>query len=164
MDMGHRKGVASTLYNIGKVAFQMGHYQQAKELCLESITGLRELGEKWSLANWLAGLGRASVALELHNEARENYRESLAIARELDAMILIEQAVVGIAELMEKTGDASRALELASMVANRPARSMQVQDRAEALSTYINDTLTSVAASRVLARGQQQRFDDVVEE
>lgn len=163
-EIGHRKGVAATLYNIGKVAFSMQDYHKARGLFSDSVSKLRELGEKWSLANGLAGLGRAYMALGLEDESGRCYQESLAIAREIDVMTLVEQAVIGFAELMAKQGDTSRALELAAHVNLRPPRAREVKDRAEDLLRALEENLPPAEVNQARIRAQSLSFDHVVDQ
>lgn len=162
IDMGHRKGITQTQANLGKVAFNMGEYRKATEIYTEALAGSREIEDRWALSNGLSGLGRAQLALSQLQPAWEAFKEALAIAWELDSLILIEQALVDFAELQLAREGEVEATELAAYIAGRPARTYEVQERAERLLTRLKIEVPEPEGERLKPQ-EDPRLKAVVE-
>jgi predicted ATPase/DNA-binding SARP family transcriptional activator/Tfp pilus assembly protein PilF len=96
-ELGDRRGIAASLFNLGLVAYAQGDYAAAKSLYEESLAIRRELGDKAGIAASLFNLGLVAYAQGDYAAAKSLYEESLAIRRELGDRR-------GIAVLLENLG------------------------------------------------------------
>jgi predicted ATPase/DNA-binding SARP family transcriptional activator/Tfp pilus assembly protein PilF len=163
-EIGQRASIATSLYNLGKVAHQLGESRKAIQLYNESLTILKNIGDQWSISNALSGLGIVQLGAGFYAEATKNMLESLKIAREIGSTVLVEAALVGMAEIIAIKGEKERAIELLSMILERPPREQEVQDKAESLIIKFGPCLPSEAFDGVYNRGKEMDLEQVVRE
>ncbi|MGI8551215.1 MAG: ATP-binding protein [Dehalococcoidia bacterium] len=95
-ELDSRFGVALELDHLGLLAYEEGDFDEAAELLTEGLKLFRYLGDRWDLARSLLHLGRVVVAQGDLAGARLHYRESLALAEELEdsrSVALLEAAL-----------------------------------------------------------------------
>lgn len=160
--MGHRMSMATSLYNLGKIARRLEEYERSKRLYEEALTILREIGDQWSQSNALCGLGQVQVEMGLYDDARQNYHQSLAIAREIGAEVLVEAALVENAALLALEGERERAIEILAMIAERPSREQEIQDRAEQLIAELGPQLPAQDYKAAYNRGKAHSLEEVL--
>jgi tetratricopeptide (TPR) repeat protein len=81
--LGHRSGIASTLYQLGTIKQHQGRYDEAKTLHNQSLEIERKLGDQSGVAKSLNQLGIIEQHQGRYNEARALYDQSLEIRRRL---------------------------------------------------------------------------------
>ena len=96
--LGDRRGIASSLGNLGNVFYDQGDYPTARALYEESLAIWRELGDQRGIARALNNLAGAAHDQGDYPAVLAMFEESLAIFRKLDDL-------GGIAMLLNNLGD-----------------------------------------------------------
>ena len=109
--------ISMVLMNRGVDARNEGDDARAYELCSEARAILKAQPTR-ELEEVAAAIAFGSVALELsrHDEAKAAYLESLLLARQLGVEAEVYVALLGLAALATRQGDASQGAELAGAV------------------------------------------------
>jgi predicted ATPase/class 3 adenylate cyclase len=141
--LAERLGDAGTQsYHIGlrgTLAFRRGEYDEAVRLYGEALAIKRRLGDRFDTAELLDRIAKATLKLGDRRSARATAAESLRIALELDAHVLIIRAFETFAELAlveNDPGDARACFELARSLRDEHAYRHSVRDL-EALDAEI---------------------------
>jgi predicted ATPase/DNA-binding SARP family transcriptional activator len=134
-EMGDRRGIALCLSFLGDVVQMMGEYQGAKQLYQESLAIFKEIGNQWGSVFSRTKLGNVACALGDYQAAGDYFDQSLQMALDIQAMPGVIDALVGLASLLIKTGDAKQeqVLEILALALSHPASSRDIQDRAARL-------------------------------
>ncbi len=82
-ELGDKRGIASSLHNLGNLVWDQGDYALARSISEESLAIGRELGDKRGIASSLHNLGNVVADQGDYASARALFEESLAIRREL---------------------------------------------------------------------------------
>jgi len=110
--LGDRAGVATSLHNLGNVAYLQGDYPEARRLYQESLAIKQQLGDRAGVAKTLHQLGLLAQATGDYPEARRLYQESLAIAQQLGDRAGVAQTLHQLGMLAQDTGDYAEARRL----------------------------------------------------
>jgi tetratricopeptide (TPR) repeat protein len=104
-EVGDRRGIARTLYELGGTLLEQGNLAQARPLMEEGIALLRQLGERRHLARalfWHAGLTRAQRDFAA---ARSSAEESISLSREIGAISHMASAMRDLGRIAHAQGD-----------------------------------------------------------
>ena len=82
-EAGDREGLASSLRELGNLAYVKGDHAAAKSAYEESLLHCRAIGNRHGIAAVLHNLGSVALGQEDYARARQFYEESLALEREL---------------------------------------------------------------------------------
>ena len=152
-ELGDRRGIASSLGNLGNVAYAQGHYPFSRALFEESLAISRDVGDRQGIGFSLGTLGNVAAAQGDNASARAFFKQSLAIRLELGDRW-------GIAEVLE-------GLSYVAFALAEPGRAIRIGGAAERLREEIGSPLPQnerprydrhVAAARV-ALGDDVAFD-----
>jgi non-specific serine/threonine protein kinase len=102
-ELGDRRGIVSSLTDLGIVAFYQGEHNRAAALIEEALTFHRELGNRRGIADSLSNLGNLAYYQAEYGRAAALYEEALARYRDLGDRH-------GIATLLHNLGDVAQAL------------------------------------------------------
>jgi paraquat-inducible protein B len=127
------------------------------DLFTEFVTG-------WDIVQSLVYLGQATAAAGDSFEARRIYLDALYLALEAQATSLAPDALVGLAHLQARAGEAQQALELSICVLSHSASTQEAKDRAQQLRTQLESQLTPQQVESVQARTQAKTFAALVTE
>jgi len=111
-DLGDSWGSAGSLHSLGVVTHRRGDAVAARSLVEESLALARAAGDKWRTANALETLGEIACSMDDFRGARSRHTESLTLWRELGHPGHIALNLVGLAAVVGKEGDPSRAARL----------------------------------------------------
>lgn len=98
------RGKANALHNLGFVAMGQCDYRAALSLSERSLALARQVGEKHHITLTVTNIGVAATKLGELVQARERFRESLQLARELVARRAGAAAIEGAGELASALG------------------------------------------------------------
>jgi predicted ATPase len=141
--IGHRWGQAYALIQLGRTSAAMQQTSEAKQLFLEGLASARETGHWWGILIALIELGNVTTARGEYDEAREYFHEALTKA---NAAPFALDALLGMAELLARTGERNAAVRLLAFTARQPALHCSAQDKAEHLVQTLFDARDSAAA------------------
>jgi predicted ATPase/DNA-binding SARP family transcriptional activator len=115
-DLQDNDGIIFCYRGYGDIAYALGDWAAAERHFQTSLAITREVIHVWAEPYALAGLARAVLALQRHDEAAEYLGEALAKAQKFGADGILMLVLTGIAELHEATGAPEQAHALASLV------------------------------------------------
>jgi predicted ATPase/DNA-binding SARP family transcriptional activator len=162
MSVGARWNLGHAFQGLGAVAQAQGEHQRAADMFLKAVNTFTELGGRFYMAQGLAQMGQSLFALGNEVEAGRVWRESLRIAAEIHGMPVALDALVGLASLRAKRGDAQSALDLLLIVLNHPASNQETKDRAEKLRRELKPRLTPQQIQAAQAKARELRVDQVI--
>jgi tetratricopeptide (TPR) repeat protein len=141
-----RFSIATALDGLGLVKTAQCQYEDAQSLLHESIALYREIGEQGSLAQTLTRMGSALLQVGDQEVARKYYVDALAIAREMQTLPVLLDALVGEAEIQARQGAVESALSIVTAVSQNHSSSLATKTRAEQLRS---DLLSQIPTQRV---------------
>lgn len=182
---GDRRGVASSLDDIGKVHWMRGAYESAERFMKRGLEGRRELGDPRSLALSYNNIGLVYQDSGRFSEALEAFHEALMLRREIGDQPGISQSLNNLGTIHQDSGDHDRAtelyaeaLEVAREVGHRmqqaviltnlgeshyrrsePAEAIRVLKQAEDLSSSLGDRILEGEILRGLAKAHMLVHD-----
>jgi tetratricopeptide (TPR) repeat protein len=164
-EMGDRRGIALCLSFLGDVVQMMGEYQGAKQLYQESSAIFKEIGNQWGSVFSSAKLGYVTCELGDYQAAGDYFGQSLKMALDIQAMPSVMDALVGLASLLIKTGDAEQeqVLEILALALSHPASSRDIQDRAARLLAELQPRLPAGVAKAIQTRGQGSTLEAIAQ-
>jgi predicted ATPase len=171
---GNRRHISSRLCFLGRVACDLGEYQEAQAYYQEGLVILRERGLFWGLLSALNGLGQVACGLEDFQKARSYLQQSLETAMStqrfpfaLDALGVWATVLAREEALLEAGGPGgegkkARAVELLALVLHHPASWQVFKDSAAQLLAELEAELPPGVVAAALERGKARKLEDVV--
>jgi tetratricopeptide (TPR) repeat protein len=111
-ELGDKKGIATTLHEMGVIAQDQGDYPEAMRLYEESLKIQKELGNKSGIAITLHQMGVIAQNQGDYPEAMRLYEESLKIQKELGNKSGIASTLHQIGVIAQNQGDYPEAMRL----------------------------------------------------
>lgn len=163
-DIGDRRGIALCLSYLGDVVQMMAEYQDAKQLYQESLSIFKEIGNQWGAISARTKLGYVTSQLADTQTARDYFNEALKMAMNIQAIPGALDALVGLASLLIKAGDAEReqVLEILALALGHPASSRDNQDRATRLLTELETQLSTETKKGLRIKSQIPSLEKIV--
>jgi DNA-binding SARP family transcriptional activator/predicted ATPase len=131
--LGDRRGVAASLSNLGKLAENEGDYIAAAEQYGQSLALYQEIHNLSGVAAVRTELGDLACSQGDHHEAWRQLHTALGIAQDLRSTRHLLDALLIIAALLHKTGDAEAAAPILQAIRHHPASGPARQGRAQRL-------------------------------
>lgn len=160
--LGDQVNVAWSLCNLGRVTGLRDQHAEARQLLAESLSIFTVIGDRHGaamahanlseIANWSHDLGAARY----HSEA------ALHLAREVHALPLVLDTLVGTAQIAITTGDLTRAHELLALVVEQPATWQETLVTAQPLLDQTTALLGRPAAAQATRRGRMMAWEEAV--
>jgi tetratricopeptide (TPR) repeat protein len=158
----YRHGQSASLSYLGQVASLLGEHEAARDLLLESLRMNRETGDRHAVAERLKQLGRATGRMGAFEASKDYFNQALKQAVEIQAIPVVLDTLIGVADLFRKTGRPDHALELLSFVTHQVERGRELKDRALALVPECEAELLPQAAHRYRERGSTRALEEAV--
>jgi predicted ATPase len=160
-ELGYQLGVAASLTNLGYVAWKLNECEDARQLHQESLDIKRELGDRRSITLSLINLGEVNCTQREYQESQQHFAEALKMALAIQAPPLIAETLIGIANLLSKTGSLENALELCAFILHRSIGRKEVQSRAQALFSELESQLPAMVVAAAQARGSAKKIEEM---
>jgi len=109
---GDERGVASSLDDIGKLAWMKGDYNSALEDMRKALTTRKRLGDRRSIALSLNNLGLVLQDSGHFKEALEAFEQSLRIRREIGDLVGVVTTLNNLGTVAQDQRDEVRAMDL----------------------------------------------------
>jgi tetratricopeptide (TPR) repeat protein len=123
-----RKGLATSLSNLGNIAMDQGEYARATDLYQQSLVIFQQLGDQLGIASSLSNLGIIAVSQGEYVRAIDRHQQSLAIRQQLgdQAGIAVSLCNLGIAaanqgEYVRATDLFQQSLVIFQQLGNQPS-------------------------------------------
>jgi predicted ATPase/transcriptional regulator with XRE-family HTH domain/Tfp pilus assembly protein PilF len=147
-ELEDRYSIAAALDGLGLVKTAQGQFDDAQTLLQESMALWKEIGEQGNLAQTLTHMGTALLKAGDNANARSYFLNALSMAREMQTLPVLLDALVGEAEIQALEGAFESALEIVMAVSQNTSSSLATRKRAEQLRS---DLLSKVPTQRVKA-------------
>ena len=141
--LGDKKGIATSLTNMGLVAYELADYASARMQLEESLVICRELGDRAGIASSLCPLGDVATEEGALLSARALYAESAAMRLELGDRRGIVESLEGLANV--------------ALALTRPLRAACIWGAAERLRADIGLPIAPAQRPRYESRVQAAR-------
>jgi DNA-binding SARP family transcriptional activator/predicted ATPase/pimeloyl-ACP methyl ester carboxylesterase len=156
-----REGMAIALNRLGTVALRQERIAEAGVAYRQSLDFYRELDDKGGLASTQTGLGFVAVADEDYAAAAQHFRRALDITQELHYAPLTLWILLGIGEMLLKTHQLERGVELLALVVHHPASEREAGRRAQRRLDRFHDRLSADRFAASYQSGRQLELDHV---
>lgn len=152
----------AVLTNLGAAARRAGRFTEEREYYQQALAVHRESGHRLGIALALNNLGSVEARLGHDEAARRNVRAALAEAQAGQFDFVALDALVTLALLAARSGDAIVALEWLALPLHDPAAVSETVAAARALLPDLSRNLPVAAVAIALERGRSQSLLDVV--
>lgn len=151
---GDQSEVASSLSNLGCLAYDRGEYRLAEQLLQESLSILKQTENERDLAAALSHMGHLMVALDgtLQTEARHYFGQALELAAEQKLAPIALDVFVGIAKLLALAGKVELGIELLSLAKYHSASTFETKEKAHQQLAELTVNLTAEIVITAKAR------------
>jgi predicted ATPase/transcriptional regulator with XRE-family HTH domain len=159
-----RYSIATALDGLGLVKTAQGQYDDARSLLQESIALFKEIGEQGSLAQTLTHMGSAVLKAGDKVAARKCFLDALSIAREMQTLPVLLDALMGEAEIQALDGATESAVEILMAVIQNPSSSLATKTRAEELRSDLISRIPAQRVKAIKAKIHQKTIESLVED
>jgi tetratricopeptide (TPR) repeat protein len=163
-ELGNRWGLGTAYRFLGLAALAQDKIPEAETLIHYSLDVFNEFVTGWDIVLSLVYLGEIKAAAGDLLEARRLFLEALPMALEVQAIPLALDALIGLAYLAARAGQAEQALALSSCVSCHPASTQEAKDQAAQLGADLEAQLTTEQLEAVQARAQAKSLEVTVRE
>jgi CO dehydrogenase nickel-insertion accessory protein CooC1 len=130
----------------------------------ESIALFKEIGEQGSLAQTLTHMGSAVLKAGDKVAARKCFLDALSIAREMQTLPVLLDALMGEAEIQALDGATESAVEILMAVIQNPSSSLATKTRAEELRSDLISRIPAQRVKAIKAKIHQKTIESLVED
>jgi len=162
-EIDYRHGQSASLSYLGQVASLLGEHASAREVLQESLRINRETGDRRAIAERLKQLGRAACRMGAYQASKDHFDEALKAAMEIEAVPVVLDSLIALAELFQAQGSPGPALELLTFVTCQAESGRELQDRARALMAACGSERVLETASGPLESGGLRSLDEAVD-
>ena len=162
-EFADREGVALALNRLGTVTFRQQAYGEARSLYLQSLDLYRELNDRGGLASTLNGLGFVASEQADYATAAQHFQQALRIVQDLHFTPLVLWVLLGIGEMLLKTRQIERGVELLGLVEYHPAAEREARLRARRCLDRVRAQVPPDEFTAVHLRGQRLDLDHLTE-
>ncbi len=159
-----RYSIATALDGLGQVKTAQGQLDEAQSLLQECIALFKEIGEHGSLAQALTHMGSTLLNVGDKVAARTCFLDALSIAREMQTLPVLLDALVGEAEIRALNGVIESAVEILMAVRQNPSSSLATKTRAEQLHSEFTSRLPITQVQGIKAKVLGKPIESVVSE
>jgi predicted ATPase/transcriptional regulator with XRE-family HTH domain len=154
-------GTATAYCNLGLAAQARKEYGEAQDQIQQGLHIFRELGARGYIAEFMTHLGNISLETKDFAVADQIFKEAIHVAMEVRSLPVALDALLGLA-CAEAQTDKAKALEILFMVSNHAAAIPETQARARALSTELQNHLSSSQVESSRKRVSARSLEDYV--
>jgi predicted ATPase/DNA-binding SARP family transcriptional activator len=152
--LGDEVNAAWSLSSLGRVLGLVGEHASARQLLEESLAIFQALGDRHGAASTHANLGEIAHALRDPAAARGHWIAALRLAREVGALPLVLDAMVGAALIDAEAGQPQQARAIAALALTHPATWQETSAVAQAVVAIADPALGHDTAEQAARRGR----------
>jgi hypothetical protein len=149
---------------LGLTALAQGDITRAQAFIYQSLDLFTGFVTGWDIAQSLVYLGEAIATAGNWLEAKRTFLDALHLAKRAQAISLAVDALVGLAGLKARAGEAEQALALSLCILSHPASTHAAKDHVEHLRAQLETQLTEQQVKAIQAWVQTKPFDTLVAE
>jgi predicted ATPase/Tfp pilus assembly protein PilF len=128
--IGDQSGQAIALSNLGEIAYALGDNHKAQAFYQKGLSIGRNIQDQWTIMACLNNLGEIACTLENYRGAQTYFAEAIETAIQTQTLPIVLKALVNLAVLFAKQGQADRAAALAELARRHPACEQIDQEKA----------------------------------
>jgi serine/threonine protein kinase/tetratricopeptide (TPR) repeat protein len=126
-ELNSLSGIASCVNNLGMIAFMQQNYQSAYSQFIECLSLFERIGDQFNAANAHTNLGHATYALNKVDHAMMHFSEGIRIAKQIEAMPILLEALAGIAKLYAQREQWERTEQIAQVILSHASNNPEIQ-------------------------------------
>jgi predicted ATPase/transcriptional regulator with XRE-family HTH domain len=157
--VGDRWGMGTAYRYLGLAYLAQGKLAEAESYLNKSLDVFDKFVTGWDIARSLTYLGEARAAAGDWASAECIFRQALDTALEAHSPPLALDALVGLAVLQARAGQAEQALAVALLVSHHPASTAETKERANQLCAELEGRFTPEQVETVRLRQQTTPFE-----
>jgi tetratricopeptide (TPR) repeat protein len=161
--LGFQLGIALVLINLGFIARAQGDYVRATDLYQQSLKLSQQLGFQLARCHNYLGLGWVAF-MQGGGQASSWFGEALRIASSIQITAETLWAIVGLAGVLLRAGQADRAAQYAGLAQYHPAQNSDVSQGLSVLMPLLQAALSPDELQTALEQGKALDLDTVVQE
>jgi tetratricopeptide (TPR) repeat protein len=161
--VGDRWGMGTAYRHLGLLALAQGRFVDAQSLIRKSLDLFAGFIAGWDVVRSLVYLGETMAAAGDPSAARRIFLDALRQAVEVRTYSLALEALIELAYLEARAGDAGQALEMSKCVLLHSASTREAKDRAEQLCAQLESQLTPQQVESAYASAEDGPFEEIVE-
>ena len=146
---------------LGLALAEEGHYADARVELQKSLEIFRDYTEGWDIARTLSYLGDVTQKAGDLKKARAYYLDALPLAIQAQAMPIVMDSLLGLAQLDMKIDHPEGAYELCNFVLKHPASTEDARDGACRLLRTLEPCLTVEQIKMLQERGNTQSLESI---
>ncbi len=156
------EGMAVALNHLAMIARLQEAHQEAAKLYQQSRIIYQKIGDQGGLATSLTGLGLAACALGDYGGARQYFQQALQITTQRQFVPLTLTILIGVGELLLRTGQPKQGIELLAFVDHHPASERETKARAQQCLTRYEAELAPEVFAEARQRGASNDLEAIV--
>ncbi len=154
-EIGHTRGVAITLANLGIVNQSLGNFDKANAYFTEWMELSQEVQDDDTKVSVNIGLGRYALYEEHFSRAIIYFNNAYRLANEINKKTYIREAARNLSDLYEKTGNFERALEYYKRFHNVSSSLIQEKSREQIYEMQVKyETEAQEKENEILRKNQ----------
>jgi tetratricopeptide (TPR) repeat protein len=161
--LGAQSGQAYALSRMSVSAWNLGDFTKALQYGQEGYDCFKAIGHRWGIAISPSRIGYAELALERYAEARVHFLQGLKSGQEYHMPGPSIYALIGLAMLEARQGEAEGAIEMLTVAINHPITPSQYKETAKKELDLLKVKLGDKKFKAAQARGRALEFQDVID-
>ena len=159
----NRWGMGTAHRFLGLALAEEGQYAEAKNEFQKSLEIFSDYTEGWDIARTLTYLGDVTQNISDLKEARVFYLKALPLAIQAQAIPIVMDALVGLAQLAVQTENFVEAYELSSFALHHLASTGETKDQARMLIQRVESCLPAEQMEMLQAKVNTQSLESIAE-
>jgi tetratricopeptide (TPR) repeat protein len=163
-EFGNRAFLSRSISRLGAAVLAQERLGDAAKLLAEALAIAEDCGDSHGISLAHKELGYLALKQEVLEAARRHWRSALEVVRrvqERSHLLLVLDALIGLATLMGQAGDGERAVELLALVRRAASIDRRTETKAEQLLAELERRLSGRFAA-AQARGHALELDATV--
>jgi predicted ATPase len=162
-EFNYRSMIAGLLNNLGALDIKRGAYTMAERRFQESLEISSGIGDRRRMALTLNRLGRAQLEGDRLAQAEASFQQALRLARDVQAMPVLLESLIGLAAILLREGEAERALAWLIWVQRHPAGTRDTVQNVTQLKEEVESRLTHNQVCAAQEAADQLELESLVE-
>ncbi|RPI77722.1 MAG: hypothetical protein EHM45_08100 [Desulfobacteraceae bacterium] len=151
--------IVGVLNNLAIVHEREENYAEAVILYRESLEMCADINDEYVKANYRNNLGFAYWGNGQFREAEECFRTAVKTAIDVQARFILQEGLIGLAHVLEKTNQKGKALEIIGFMLHTPPIIPEVLQRAEQMAGKLRRQFSEPEFATLIEKGKGLSLD-----
>lgn len=161
--LGAQSGQAYALSRMSVSALELGEFVLARQYAQEGYECFKAIGHRWGMTISKSRIGFAELAQERYAEAQKHFLQGLKLAQEFGMPAPSIYAMIGLAILESRQGNAEEAVEMLTVAIDHPNTPFPYKDIAKKELELLRGKLADDRFSQAEAQGLTQEIQKVID-